>query len=416
MRTLAHYVEQQRGNGSQLGQALLPNERVHLEECIMFEVDLRGFLELEGGKPALRLAVELVANAFDEARGYVPDRKKPSYSAVSLAHQNNPRGVLLTVADDGPGFLNEADVYTLYGSTPKRGVVTVGGRFNLGEKQVIAVARWARVRTNAVTVEFADGKREVTRHRAEHVPGTIIEALMPWSLKDMAEVREGLGRVLPPEGLNYMVDGVRVERPPTKCQVQVTLPTVKLIDGVMRPTTAKTAVSVLKTQQPTLFELGIPVCDLSELGFPWSLDVQQKVPVPPSRDAVSTTYQFRLIGSVLEAAAMDGISLLTQDDQGAPFIRAALEYFRDPNALRATIESAFGPNPIRPSADPRWNHAAEEAGMTVLPKKALGPHSRRTLEESGAIPTVKEEFCPPPMPQSTVHVKLHCPHCGGELN
>ena len=53
----------------------------------MFDVDLAGFVELEGGKPPYRLSLEPVANVFDEFRGYVHDRKRPSYCAVTLAHQ-----------------------------------------------------------------------------------------------------------------------------------------------------------------------------------------------------------------------------------------------------------------------------------------------------------------------------------------
>src|SRR5438132_9807071 len=101
----------------------------------MFEVDVAGLAELEGGKPPYRLAFEPIANVFDEFRGYEEGRKRPSYCAVTLVHSANPRGVLLTVADDGPGFSNERDIWTLFASTGKRSAAGVSGRFNVGEKQ-----------------------------------------------------------------------------------------------------------------------------------------------------------------------------------------------------------------------------------------------------------------------------------------
>lgn len=381
----------------------------------MLEVDVNGLMELEGGKPPARLALEPVANVFDESRGYVEGRKKPSYCAVTLAHQNNPRGVLVTVADDGAGFSNESDVYTLFGSTPKRSNVGVAGRFNLGDKQVIAVSRWAKVQTNDVTVEFCDGKRTVTRHRTVQVAGTIIKALMPWSLKDLEEVREQLRGVLPPAGLAYTVDGIPVERPATRCVASVTLPTVKLQDGVMRPATAKTSVTVLKTTTPTLFELGIPVYDLTNLGFPWSLDVHQKVPVPPSRDMVSLAYLYRLVGSVLEQAALDGVHLLSEEERGEPFIKGALDWVRDMAALKVIVHDLYGPNPVRPTGNPTVDRVAVDDGANLVSGKNFTEDTRKRLNDSGIMPTASQKYADMsarPRP----NIELRCPHCGGLLN
>lgn len=379
----------------------------------MFEVDVAGLAELEGGDSSHRLAYEPVANVFDEFRGYDADRRKPSYCAVTLAHSANPRGVMLTVADDGAGFQNERDIWTLFGSTAKRGAAGVAGRFNAGDKQLIAVARQATVKTNAVTVTFADGKREVTRHRSQIVSGTIVEALMPWSLQDMAEIRESLKRILPPEGLTYSVDGETVVAPVARCIVNVTLPTVLLTDGVLRNTTRKTAVRVIKCDKPTLFELGVPVCDLSEIGFPWSLDVQQKVPVPMSRNTVSPQYLFRLIGSVIEQASMDGVTLLTQEEQGAGFMKGALEWIREPEALQATVKSLFGDNAVRLSSDPIANAQAAASGATLVSGRWFGADTRRRMEESRTLPTSKDVFGGTESAIGSSGEDKVCPRCGG---
>lgn len=380
----------------------------------MFEIDVAGLAELEGGKPPHRLAFEPIANVFDEFRGYQEGRKRPSYCAVTLAHSPKPRGVILRVADDGAGFTNERDIWTLFGSTPKRKTATVSGRFNAGDKQLIALARSATIKTNKLTVTFADGQREVTRHRAPVVSGTIVETLMPWSLKDLDEVRGQLLRVLPPDDLSYTVEGQALKRPKTHCTVSVALPTVLLSDGVLRDTVRKTVVRVTKTDSPILYELGIPVCNLVEIGFPWSLDVNQKVPVPLSRDSVSPAYLFRLIGSVLEQASMDGIRLLTCEEEGAPFIRGALDWVRNPEALNITVKSVFGENAVRQSSDPVANAKAVANGANLLSGRRFSEKTRRRFDESGALPTAKDVYggCES-LRSSKYGGEQACPRCGG---
>ena len=357
----------------------------------MFDIDVAGLAELEGGESSLRLALEPVANVFDEFRGYVEGHKRPSYCAVTLRHSSNPRGVWLTVADDGAGFADERDIWTMFASTPKRKAASVSGRFNAGDKQLIAVARQATVKTNRTTVSFADGKRNVTRHRSPVVAGTIVEALMPWSRQDLDRVRQQLQAVLPPDGLDYSVDGKRVIRPEARCFVSVKLPTV-LLDGVMSETVRKTRVAVLDSERPTLYELGVPVCDLSELGFPWSLDVWQKIPVPMSRNTVSPKFVMRAIGCVLEQAALDGVKLLTEDEQNAGFIRGALDWVRNTEALKATVRSVYGETAVRQSSDPVANAQAAAAGSTLVSGRWFSADTRRRMEESRSLPTSKDVF------------------------
>lgn len=380
----------------------------------MFEIDVAGLAELEGGKPAHRLAFEPVANVFDEFRGYDESRRRPTYCAVTLRHSSNPRGVWLTVADDGAGFANERDIWTLFGTTGKRGNAAVSGRFNAGDKQLIALAREATVRTNCITVSFKDGQRHVTRHRTPIVSGTIIEALMPWSLADLDTVRQQLLAIRAPAGLAYSVDGTSAVQPSAKCSVRVSLPTVMLVDGVLRQLTRKTSVDVLQSDTPMLYELGMPVCEISDVGFPWSLDIGQKVPVPMSRDSVSPAYLFRAIGAVAEQAAMDGVKLLTEEQQGAGFVKQALDHIREPEALRATVQSLYGENAVRQSSDPIANAQATASGSAIVSGKWFTPETRARMESSHVLPTAKEKFggsesiAPPNM-------EMRCPSCGVKL-
>lgn len=395
----------------------------------MFDIDAKGLAELEGGRPAYRLALEAVSNVFDEYRGYGDEsRRKPSYCAVQLTRSQNPRGCYLTVRDDGPGFNDAKDIFTLFGSTAKREHTGVAGRFNVGEKQLIASAVEATISTlqsdgTMVRVMFRNGRREVSKSRPDiaKVPdhGTSIDALMRWTVSDEKEVQQMLGQVLPPEGLVYIINGLAVEPAKLVYSAQIaSLPTVKLSDGVLRTTTSKSVVNVVQPAEcgPWLYELGIPVCNLTEIGFPYSLDVQQKVPVPMSRDMVETAYLYRLIGLVFEQAALDGTKLLTEEQQESGFVKDALNYVTRPEALQSVVEQLYGENVVRQSSDPIANAKAAQAGAMVIPGRWFGAATRKRLEMNNIMPTSKDRFGgAESIPGMTPEVKeTICPFCGGE--
>ncbi len=96
----------------------------------MFDVDrdgLRKLLERRGMQFAL---YELVQNAWDQnVREVRVTFTKPSGSRIAD----------LVVSDDDPeGFANLADAYTLFAESYKKANPQQRGRFNIGEKLVIA--------------------------------------------------------------------------------------------------------------------------------------------------------------------------------------------------------------------------------------------------------------------------------------
>jgi len=380
----------------------------------MFEINVEGLKELEGGKEPWRLALEPVANVFDEFRGYGDGtRKKPLDCDVFFRKDDDGRGIWMDVRDNGAGFSRPEDIWTLFGTTAKRGSAEVAGRFNAGDKQLIASALEAQVVTGSHSVTFCDGQRTVN----EVVPpfgGTEVSVLMPWSIKDKDDVIAKLRTVIPPRGLCYNVDRSTVLPPPLVIGCAVTLPTVALLDGVMKTTNRKGRVYVMDTpDEAFLYELGVPVCSLKDVGFPYSLDVHQKVPVPMSRDSVSPKWMFRLIGGVIQAATLDGEVLLSPEEQGAPFIKGALEWVRDAGALQATIKQLYGDEAVRQSSDSLANAQAVQAGATVVSGKWFTDDTRRRLADESIMPTAKEKFGGTPAPENGNSGPSTCPRCGG---
>ena len=358
----------------------------------MFDVDLKGMRELFGGTDARRLAAEPVANVFDEYRGYDDSQDRPTRCDVTIDPVPNSKSATFRVADDGGGFRNPDDIWTFFGSTGKRSCATVSGRFNSGDKQLLAVARSATVRSNDVTVAFADGQRSVTRHRTDKVEGVVIEAGMPWTREEIRETVDHLRMVSPPEGLTYTVNGEEVQPAKSRLSVTVKLPTVLLAGELLKRTVRRTVVTVSESDEPMLYELGIPVCSLSDVGFPVSLDVGQKVPVPLSRDMVDTPYLYRLIGTVLEQAGLDGVSLLSEEQQGAGFVKDAMEWVREPEAIKQVVADIYGDNVYRQSSDSVANAQAAASGATIIPGRTFTADTRRRLDSSGAMQTTSRVF------------------------
>ena len=195
-----------------------------------FAVDMAGLAEIEGGRDPYRLAFEPVTNVFDEFRGYGdPGRRRPTFCKVEVRPLEGSRDVMLDVRDDGAGFDRAEDVWTLFAHTPKRVETGVAGRFNTGEKQMLAVARNATIETvvngRLVTVIFERKGREVIKHRDPNPrPGTAVLARMPWSKAEAERVRLALAMVIPPDGLTYTVDDMIITPPPVTIAVRVTHP------------------------------------------------------------------------------------------------------------------------------------------------------------------------------------------------
>ena len=387
----------------------------------MFTVDPQGLRELEEGRAVWRAPLELVSNVFDEARGYegagTVQRARPTRCDIVIEPVPGSRAHRYMVSDDGAGFLDESDVYTLFGPTPKRSNAAVAGRFNAGEKQLIAVAKTAVVRTGWSTTSFSNDRRTVKKHRTPHT-GTSVECVMRWTVAEAEEVVEAIKRCRPPQGLTVTLNGETLpDVAEAHCTVRVSLPTTLLSEGhgSMRPTVRKTNVAVLTCPdetEPWLFELGVPVTKIGG-EFQYGLDVGQKVPLPQSRDTVAQSWLDKCIGRVIEAALLDGHDILSTEDADRSYVKAALEHVQDPEAVDKAVDSIHGEDAVRRSSDPVANFRAELAGHTLVSGRTLGPKFRDALGRSDRLPTSKAAYGAPSRSEPISSAGRMCPSCGG---
>jgi hypothetical protein len=333
-----------------------------------FEVSTEGMRELHAGRPAWQLIKELVANAWDE---------DTTRCDVNVTIEG--RTMTVDVTDDGPGFADIKDAWTLMAHTEKRGRPDVRGRFNVGEKEILSVAREGYIETKGFTVIFPrSGGREVRETTKES--GTRIHAVLTRNGAQIGPLENMLRMFLVPKGIDYVVNGVQQPHRAALRVTEATLPTV-LQSGPAEPlrdTTRKTEVRILPTtgEKGWLYEMGIPV---QELECPYHVDVMQKIPLPPNRDAVRASYMQDIYSVVLEAMIDD----IGDDQAAATWVQRGVEDERtSDDTVKRVLAVKLGDSVLW-SSDLQANERATEAGLHVVHPKLLSKKEKERFMDQG---------------------------------
>jgi len=277
-----------------------------------FIVDKQGLeriLERRGGK---QYAIfELVQNAWDENTTEV---------RVELEMLSGRPLALLRVIDDNPhGFMQLSDSFTLFAESSKKPNPQLRGRFNLGEKLVLACCMNATIRTTTGSVRFdEDGTRHTGRKRTDI--GSVFEARIRMTRRQHNEVLEGVFRLIPPTNIRTFFNGQRIpNRGPVatfSARLQTEIPDEH---GFLKRTARKAMVHVYKPhpgEKASIYELGIPVV---ETGDKYHVDVQQRVPVNLERDNVPPSYLQTLRTFILN----NTFDTLTDNEAAEDWVSAA---------------------------------------------------------------------------------------------
>lgn len=251
-----------------------------------FEVDRQGLKTLQAGKPKHYVLRELVQNAWDE---------DITVCRVSTDYLGNRSLCVITVEDDNPeGFRNLRDAFTLFGDTTKRRDVKKRGRFNLGEKQAIAICESAEIATTKGTVIFDKSGRKMSRTKRES--GSIITLRLRMKRHEYEEMLEIAKNYLTPKGIKHTINDEEIPHKEPFSIAEETLPTQFEVDGQLRDTERKTVIHIHKQDVSYLYEMGLPVL---EIDCPYSIDVQQKIPMSADRESVKPSYLRKVYAIVL---------------------------------------------------------------------------------------------------------------------
>lgn len=323
-------------------------------------VDRKGLAKKLEKRPKSFILFELLQNAWDENVTQV------TVTATMLKGQPLCR---ITVEDDCPeGFADIRSVYTLFRDSKKAPDPTKRGRFELGEKLVLALAIGAMVETTKGTVVIEGNERRETRHSRK--AGTLFTGDFRMTREEFAEVCEQVRMLLVPEGIETTFNGERLLPRKPLHTFRAFLQTVRVDDeGNLKPTERKTDVrvyEVAKGEEAHIYEMGIPVV---ATGDRWHYDIQQRVPVNWERNNVPPSYLKTLRVEVLNAMHAE----VPKTEATATWVTDAIEDSRcEAPALAGVVQKRFGEKAvIFDPSDSEGTKIAMSQGYTVIPGGAL---------------------------------------------
>jgi hypothetical protein len=339
-----------------------------------FNVDNAGLAKLLARRGKEFIVFELVQNAWDQNVTRVE---------ITLTKQPGARDALLRVEDDDPeGFSNLTHSFTLFANSDKKSNVQQRGRFNLGEKLVIAMCRKAEILTTTGGVKFDETGRHTLHRKRER--GSVFEGQIKLTNDELKECCNAVVRLIPPGGIVTTFNGAPLPARQPLTIFTAPLPTeISDEEGNLKRTTRKTDVRVFELREGEvgwLYELGIPVV---ETGDDYHCDVQQKVPVTLDRDNVSRSYLHVVRVQMLNALR----DRLDPEQANAPWVRDAL---RDPNisddAVRSAVGHRFGAKAVSyDPSDPEANNIAVAEGYNVVKGGSLSGAEWKNVRRAGAL-------------------------------
>lgn len=319
-----------------------------------FEVDKDGLAQLLERRGKSFAVLELLSNAWDQNVTRVD---------VTLT-RNSPRTYELVVEDDDPdGFADLAHAFTLFAPSTKKVDAEKRGRFNLGEKLVLAVCDSAAIVSTKGEVRFDRAGRRRTSKRRQ--AGSEFRASIRMTLDDWCETEAIVRSVIPPRSCVTTFNGEVLPVRDRLHSFTASLATEIADDeGNMRPTHRITTIDLYEPgdgEEPMIYEMGIPVV---ESGDRWHYDIGQKVPLNMDRDNVRPSYLRHLRTLVLN----ETFDLITEADANATWAKEAIEDDRvTEEAVRSVVEQRFGKKAvIFDPSDREANNIAVAKGYTLI--------------------------------------------------
>jgi hypothetical protein len=301
------------------------------------EIDKEGLRKTLGQKDKVFLLTEMVSNAWDEDITEVE---------VSLTRPDENGVSWLRVTDNSPtGWADLSHSHTMFAESVKKGKSEKRGRFNAGEKDVLALAIEAKLTTVSGQVLFnEDGTR--TEGTETRKVGSEFVAKFQLTVQEYEHICQQAKMLLPPKGITTLFNGSPIQYRKPCGSFTETLP-IPLADkeGVVRNTERKATVYLYEKnpdEVATIFEMGIPIVELGD--DQWHVNVMQKVPLSRDRDNVNPSYLRKVRTGVLNVQFEQ---LKTADDIGATWVKEAMAGKKvSGEAITHVIKETYGENPI----------------------------------------------------------------------
>lgn len=345
----------------------------------IFDVDKAGLAKIMARRGISHAVIELWQNSADA--------KDVTEISIELTPIPGVPKVKIVVEDDSPhGFKDFFHAWTLFAESEKKADPRLRGRFNLGEKLVIAACDEAMIETTTGTVRFdVDGRH---RSGAKLDRGSRFTGILKMTREQMEECLAAVKSLIVPPSVKTRLNGeiIPVRQPITSFLAPL-MTEIAEADGILKRRTRHANVFVyepLPGETPMIYELGVPVV---ETGDKYHLDVQQKVPLNLERDNVLPGFLRQVRTYALNAT----FNNITPDDATATWIKEATgsDDVSLP-ACEAVAAKLFGEK--RVSFDPsdlEANKLAASQGYTVVPSRSFSSdgwdNMRRVIRPAGQV-------------------------------
>lgn len=336
------------------------------------EVDKAGLANVLARRGPEFVIYELLQNAFDE----------DGVTEVGVEIEDLGHGFArVVVTDDAPfGFANLSHAYTLFAESYKKGTVVKRGRYNMGDKLVVALCRRASIVTTSGAVIWEGEKRRSGRERTER--GSVFTGELKANAEAQQKMRAAVQAVVCPGRIELKLNGEPVrQRAVLKTLENVSLPT-EIGEDLRRTRRATTLAlyAVPSGGQARIYEMGIPVV---EIDCAWDVDVGQKVPLNMDRDNVTPAFLREVRAKVLNEMHQE----LPAEHAAAPWVSEALGSKEiEPDAVRAVIVARHGDKAV--IADPSDREAEGLSAMRGFQVIHGGVYSKdqwAKIREAGAL-------------------------------
>jgi hypothetical protein len=341
-----------------------------------FDVDKAGLAKLLSRKGKEFIVFELVQNAWDE---------KANEVRVTLERVVRTKNAQLTVEDDNPeGFVDLSHAFTLFAESTKKADTGKRGRFNLGEKLVLALCDEAEISSTKGTIQFDKQGRHARRLKRDR--GSMFTGVLRITQEEIDNCGAAIHRLLPPSNVTTWYNGtVLPSRSPIRT-IEATLPTeIADAEGYLRKTTRKTTIEIyepLPGETAMVYEMGIPVV---ETGDRWHVNVLQKVPLTVDRDNVPPSY-LALIRLAVVNATQDQ---LTSEDANSTWVKDAIQQHSSSiseETVGKLTDLRFGLKRVAyDPSDPESNKLAVSKGYTVVYGSQMSKPEWDAVKRANAI-------------------------------
>ena len=346
-----------------------------------FEVDAKGFKVQMEEIGTGRLIAELISNSLDEE----------SVGTIKVRITKHGELVHVTVNDDGDGFRDVEEIWTLFADSYKRTDPTKRGRFNLGEKQFLITCEDAYIKTGDHHVIVSGAEKEVKR-LSKKFEGVEVFGRIRESVQSRDEVLKFLERIAVPDGKKLYINDTEIESTPIvkSFKEKLNTPVATSAYRPLRDRPRETEVHLYQVsdgETAWIYEKGIPVQKLDD-HIKWHVDVQQKVPQVIERNVVKSAY----LKTIYTAVAENCLDIITEEDAGQTWVTDALEN-TSVETTSDLLKKKYGTDKICiESQDYRENEKAALAGYRVLKGTELNRDIKDNLKSNEQLAYASKEF------------------------